>query len=314
MPSEHHLLQALEKRVGQGHLRQRLGIETDHEARIFGQGLNFFHIENWYSVHSLIRNVLRVFFLHGRGKRNARRIVTRENRVKITNLPPAFDGFTVLHLSDLHLDMAADLSHVLAERVRNLEYDLCVITGDFRARTFGPFDAAIESVAALMPHLKSPVYGVLGNHDTIRMVPALEGLGVRLLLNESTVVELGGERLHLAGIDDAHYYRADNLEKAIEGIPDGEVSILLSHTPELFRHAAHSGFELMLSGHTHGGQICLPGGRPVMCNMRCPRALCAGPWRYQGMQGYTSVGSGVSVVDVRLNCPPEVTLHRLYAA
>jgi hypothetical protein len=67
----------------------------------------------------------------------------------------------------------------------------------------------------------------------------------------------------------------------------------------------------MLCGHTHAGQICLPGGLPLMCNARCPRAFCHGNWAYHGMSGYTSAGSGSCVVDVRLNCPPEITLHQL---
>ena len=70
----------------------------------------------------------------------------------------------------------------------------------------------------------------------------------------------------------------------------------------------------MLCGHTHAGQICLPGGLPLMCNARCPRAFCRGNWTYHGMIGYTSAGSGSCVVDVRLNCPPEITLHQLRTA
>ena len=125
----------LERRVGRLHARQRLGIEHYREKRIFGQGLNFFHLENWYSIHSLIRNSLRLAGLHGRGRRNARQIQVRHNRVAIPRLPASFDGFTILHLSDLHLDMSDDLPRVLAERVVDLEYDLCLITGDFRAET-----------------------------------------------------------------------------------------------------------------------------------------------------------------------------------
>ncbi|HSD96826.1 MAG TPA: hypothetical protein VLB06_06745, partial [Sulfuricaulis sp.] len=90
--------------------------------------------------------------------------------------------------------------------------------------------------------------------------------------------------------------------------------ILLSHTPEAYRNAAHAGFRLMLCGHTHGGQICLPGGIPIITDADCPRALVAGPWMYHGLIGYTSVGAGASIVDVRLNCPPEITLHRLRCA
>jgi predicted MPP superfamily phosphohydrolase len=118
--------------------------------------------------------------------------------------------------------------------------------------------------------------------------------------------------LILAGIDDPHYYRADNLEKAADTIPPGMISILLAHSPEIYRHAAHADFNIMLCGHTHGGQICLPGGMPLMCNARCPRLYCSGAWSYNNLHGYTSAGSGACVVDVRLNCPPEITLHHLH--
>ena len=117
--------------------------------------------------------------------------------------------------------------------------------------------------------------------------------------------------IYLAGIEDAHFYRLENFHRAAHDIPPGAVSILLSHTPEAYRHAAHAGFDLMLSGHTHGGQICLPGGIPVLTDADSPRAFARGAWRYHDMIGYTSAGAGTCIVDVRLNCPPEVTLHRL---
>ena len=94
-----------------------------------------------------------------------------------------------------------------------VQYDICVLTGDYRGETFGPFDAALEGLAEVRSHLKEMVYGVLGNHDTIRMVPGMEDMGIRMLLNESDAIVRGNQRIHLAGIDDAHYYRADNLEK-----------------------------------------------------------------------------------------------------
>jgi hypothetical protein len=152
---------------------------------------------------------------------------------------------------------------------------------------------------------------VLGNHDSIRMVPGMEDLDIRVLLNESVRLERHGAMIHLAGIDDAHYYRVDNLHKAANDIPQEAVSLLLSHTPEPFRNAAHADFKLMLCGHTHGGQICLPGGIPLITDADCPRAYVRGPWRYHDLVGYTSVGAGSSIVDVRLNCLPEITLHRL---
>jgi predicted MPP superfamily phosphohydrolase len=305
---------ALEERIGRVHLKQRLGIETDFEALVFGLGTGFFHLENWYSIHSVIRNSLRLVGLHGRGRRNALRIEVRHNRVALPALPPAFDGFRILQLSDLHVDMNQETVHAQSACVHELEYDLCVLTGDYRAKTFGDHEPALSGMRQLRLHLKDPIYAVLGNHDSIRLVPGFEAMGIRMMLNESVSIERGGERIHLAGIDDAHYYRVDNIEKAARDIPHDQISLLLSHTPEPFMRAAHADFDLMLCGHTHGGQICLPGSIPLIWDADCPRRLAAGPWRYHQLTGYTSRGCGTSIVDVRLNCPPEVTVHTLVRA
>ncbi len=305
------ILLKLEQRLGRMHARQRLGIETEHEAQLFGQGLNFFHIENWYSVHSFIRNALRLTGLYGRGRRNAERILVRHNDVSFPTLPPLFDGFTILHLSDLHVDMNEGAMRHLVELVGGLDYDLCALTGDYRGKTFGPFTATLDGLARIRAHLKGPIYGVLGNHDSIQMLPDLEAMGIRMLLNECATIARGEQRIYLAGIDDAHYFRVDNIEKAGSPIPDDEFSILLSHTPEIYRQAAHADFNLLLSGHTHGGQICLPGSIPITLDSVLPRRMGAGAWRYHKMLGYTSVGAGSSIVAVRLNCPPEITLHHL---
>ncbi len=314
VPSDEEIYELLAPRVGHLHLKQRLGIESDSEAWVFGQGLKLFHLENWYSAHWVIRSALRLTFLYRRARRNALNIQLRHHEVRIARLPAAFEGFTILQLSDLHLDMNEDFPHALSERVRGLEYDLCVLTGDFRYRTFGPCEPALTGMERVRLHLKDPIYGVLGNHDSIRMVPALERMGIRMLLNESVTLTHGGEAIHLVGVDDPHYYRADNLDRACRGINHGYASILLAHSPEIYRHAAHAGFDLLLCGHTHGGQICLPGGRPIIYDAKCPRDLASGPWRYRQLRGYTSVGTGSSIVDVRLNCPPEITLHQLHRA
>jgi len=304
----------LEQRLGVLHARQRLGIEADRESRIFGHGRKLFHLENWYLSAPLIRNALRLSGLYWRARRNAERVELRHNVVTLANLPPRFEDLTLLHLSDLHVEINERAMRRVADLAQGLEYDLCVLTGDYRAGTAGPVDACLDGLRRLRPHLKEPLYGVLGNHDSIRMVPALEQMGVRMLLNEALEIQRGDQRIHLAGIDDAHYFRVDNIEKAAELIPAGECSILLSHTPEIYRQAAHAGFDLMLSGHTHGGQICLPGSIPVTLDSRLPRRFGAGAWRYHHMQGYTSVGAGSSIEPVRLNCPPEITLHRLRCA
>jgi predicted MPP superfamily phosphohydrolase len=308
-------LTALETRIGRTHLLQRLGLEGEHEAHVVRRGTHFFHLEHWYSIHSLIRAVLTLAGLHGRGRRNVMNIQRRTNEVRLRRLPPAFDGYTLLQLSDLHLDMSEAYVGRLIERVQGLAHDVCVLTGDFRFRTFGTYEPALAALGRLRPHLGEPVYAVLGNHDTIRMVAGIEALGIRVLMNESVRIERnGGDALALVGIDDAHYFRTHNFHRAAADVAPDACAILLSHTPEPYRHAAHAEFSLMLSGHTHGGQICLPGGVPILIDSDVPRALARGPWQYHGMVGYTSVGCGASIVDVRLNCLPEVTLHQLRCA
>ena len=305
------ILRKLEERLGPLHARQRLGIEMDHEAQIFGKGLLSFHIENWYPVHSVIRNALKLTGLYWRGRRNTGRILVKRNDVMFKELPPLFDGFTILHLSDMHVDMNEAAMQRLIELVGDMHYDLCVLTGDYRGKNFGPFEETLDGVARVRAHLKEPVYGVLGDHDTIQMIPGLEAMGIRMLLNESKVFVRGDQQIYLAGIDDAHCFKVDNIEEAASQIPSGKFSILLSHTPEIYRQAADADFNLLLSGHTHGGQICLPGSIPIILDAVLPRRMGAGAWQYHNMTGYTSVGAGSSVVAVRLNCPPEITLHCL---
>src|SRR5258708_10747003 len=99
------LLRKLEERLGPLHARQRLGIEKDHEAQVFGQGLTFFHLENWYSAPVIIRTILKLAGLYWRARPYAESIVVRRDALKFAVLPPSFDVFTHLHISDLQADM-----------------------------------------------------------------------------------------------------------------------------------------------------------------------------------------------------------------
>ena len=305
------LPERLASRLGRVHLRQRLGIEDVYEAKVFGQGRTLLHLENLESLDTVLHALMKITFLRERGRRNARKIVVRENTFSIPNLPRVFDGYRLLHISDLHLDMAPDIPTVLIKAIGDLEYDACVLTGDYRAKTFGDFDPCCAALATVRPHLGDTVFGVLGNHDSIHMVPVIEDMDVRLLMNEFATIDRDGAALYIAGVDDPHYFRADNLEKAADAIPEDAVSILLSHSPEIYKNALHAAFDIMLCGHTHGGQICLPGGFPLTVNANCRRRVCRGAWAYHSLQGYTSAGSGVCIIDVRFNCPPEVIVHTL---
>ncbi|MET0443608.1 MAG: metallophosphoesterase, partial [Pseudorhodoplanes sp.] len=297
--------------IGAAHVDARLEIETHRDHQLFGQGRLFFNLENWLKAPPLIRTVLQLTGLYARARRQADRVTVRRNDVVSTRLPAAFDGFTILHISDLHVDLSEGaLAHLLGF-VGDLAYDICVLTGDYRGKTFGPHDRSVAGVAELCAKLRGPVYGILGNHDTIRMAPAMEAMGVRMLFNECETLTRDDRSIYLAGVDDPHFYRTDDIAKAAAPIPHDAFSILLSHTPETYAEAAAHGFDLMLSGHTHGGQLCLPGGVAIKLEAVLPRALGAGAWHHEAMAGYTSVGVGTSLLPVRLNCPPEVTLHRL---
>jgi len=304
-------MQGLIERIGAEHVEQRLRTETEHEAQLFGQGTLFFNLENLYSAPSIIGTALKLAGLYARARKNADRVLVRRNVLTSPALPESFDGFTMLHISDLHADISVGAMRHLVGIVGDLDYDICVLTGDYRGRTFGPFDESLSHIDALVARLRPPIYGILGNHDTIRMTPALEAMGIKMLFNECATIARGDDVIHLAGVDDAHFYRADDIGKVATQIPAGAFSILLSHTPETYREAAAAGFDLMLSGHTHGGQLCLPGGIPIKLEARLPRSMGAGAWRYAEMAGYTSVGAGTSLLPVRLNCPPEITLHTL---
>ena len=304
----------LEHRLGRLYSRQRLGIEREHEAQIFGQGINYFHPENWYASHSLIGTILKVSGLYWRGQKNARNVQLRRNPIVSAKLPAAFEGFQILHLSDLHADANERAMDRVAELVSGLRYDICVLTGDYRGKTSGPYKETLKHLEKIRGTLRGEVYGVLGNHDSILMVPGMEAMGIRMLINESVKLDRERARIHLVGIDDAHYFQVDNIEKAAGDVPANEFSILLSHTPEVYRQAAHADFDVMLSGHTHGGQICLPGSIPITLDSVLPRYMGSGAWRYRNMLGYTSVGAGTSIVPVRINCLPEITVHELHAA
>lgn len=308
---ERAALQALHRRLGRAHLQLRLGLEDEAERQGLPPLAQRLHPGYWLQHPRLLHTALKLLGLRERARRNTLRIQLRRRVVALPRLPAAFDGFALLHLSDLHLDVGAAFQQALIERVRGVAHDACVITGDFRYRTSGPVEEALGALAALRPHLGDEVLAVLGNHDSIRMVPAMEALGLRVLLNESVALRRGAAALFVAGIDDAHHFQAHNLHKAAEHIPADGCALLLSHAPEPYRQAAHCGFDLMLCGHTHGGQLCLPGGIPVLTCSGAPRALARGAWRHGAMQGYTSVGCGSSVLDVRLNCLPEITVHTL---
>jgi len=302
---------ALGDRLGQTTLRQRLDLEAAHtkKKRIFGSRPSLFSRSAW--KRATLWHGLHALGLYERGYRNFKDVQVRSNRVMLPALPQAFDGYRILHLSDLHIDLDTSLTDVIIDRVGRVSYDLCVITGDFRSETFGPSDLALTETARLVTHLRSPIFAILGNHDYVETVPPLEAAGVQFLLNETVPIQRYDTSIYLSGIDDPYFYKTEDIFRASRAIPTDAISVLLSHTPDVYPLAAAEGYDLLLCGHTHAGQLCFPGGHAIQRNIRSPRHMTQGPWRYRQMAGYTSAGTGATNLPIRFFCPPEITLHEL---
>jgi hypothetical protein len=272
-----------------------------------------------FNLHSFLANelLLTAFFritgLYNRGVRNALAIRLEERTFRFARLPRSFEGFRILLLTDLHLDGVPHLAEALIDRLGSMEVDLCLVAGDMRMKTYGPIAPCLRQLRRLTPNVKARhgVLAVLGNHDCIEMTPDFEEAGLTMLVNDAWSIVRGKERLWVVGVDDPHYYRTHNLAQAFRDVPEEAFTIFLAHSPEAYAKAAAYRADLYLCGHTHGGQICLPGGTPLFTNSRAPRFTAAGCWRYQSMQGYTSRGTGASSVPLRFNCPGEMTLIRL---
>ena len=299
---------ALVQRLGHEHYKKRSTLEKRGRQPAFtGPGI-LDSIENRiFSVRTLTAT-LKLFGLYRMGQNNARNIEIVEIEHRLSGLGPACSGKVLLQLSDLHIDVFPDFDQVILDKVAELDYDAVVLTGDYRFDTAGEVIPALDAMARLAAGLKGPMYAILGNHDSLNMIGGLEDAGFRVLLNESEVL---WDNLHIAGIDDPHYFECHDFEKACQTIPSVAPSILLAHSPEVYLEAEQAGFDLLLCGHTHGGQIRLPGGIPLTLNADCPRRFGAGSWHYKSMLGYTSRGTGSSLLDVRFNCKPEATLHRI---
>lgn len=274
------------------------------------------HHRRQWGLFKLLMEVFRwclvVTGLYRRGMRNARDIVLRRLEFSFDGLPAAYDGYTLLHLTDLHFDGLPGLTGRMADLIDGIEVDLCVMTGDYRFRVHGPIDTIVPEFQRLVGAVKARdgIFATLGNHDTADMVEPMEAMGITVLINRTHTLMRGNDAVQLTGIDDVHYYYTDDADRAFREADDG-FRIALVHSPEFADRAAAAGTALYLTGHTHGGQICLPGGRPIITHLGKWRRYAVGRWRHGGMVGYTSCGVGISGLPVRFNNRGEITLITL---
>lgn len=305
-------LQAYADRLGHEEFKARMHLEESmRNSRGEGQGKGIFRFEHRFEIYPWIRRCLKLSGFWRRAMRNYFDIRVLHNCVRIPHLPPEFDGYTILQLSDLHADLHPDFPARVKGVIAPLDYDCLALTGDFRTCTYGDHSGATAATIEIVSEVDAPIYAVLGNHDSLAKVPAMEAAGIRFLLNEHTVLRRGQAELYLIGIDDPNFYQTHSFERSMLGVPDDVTKVLFSHSPQTYAVAAGAGIDFLMAGHTHGGQICLPGGRILMHDGSAPLHLLAGAWREGDLQGYTSRGTGASGLPARLNCPPEVTLHTL---
>ncbi len=307
------LLQYLKKRVCYQHLSKRLKRQMKRYGDTFYNRFRL-HRQNFKYSAKILKYILYAFGLLEKGQRNSLDLRVEKQTLFFDDLPPDFDGLRLLQLSDIHIDAMIDSGAYLKHVITQQDFDLCVITGDFRSRAFSVNDRIRAKMADLASVLNCEygIFGVLGNHDYIESTFYLEKMGIRILLNENIVLERGQARLWLVGIDDAYYYKTDDLPRALQRIPRKDFKIMLAHSAESVKKANNCGVDYYISGHTHGGQICLPGGIPIITNTTTGlRKFVSGSWQYKQMQGYTSRGTGSSGLQVRFNCPPEITIHVL---
>ncbi len=270
----------------------------------------------WYELLFLMKSfnlMLHVMRMYKQGVHNAEDLKLREIHLHFSDLPKEFEGFTLLHLSDLHLDGMEGLEDRILDVLNNRTVDLCVFTGDYRTKLHGLHKHIIESLKYLIDgiHSQQGFVGVLGNHDGCHMVNPLEQIGIHMLINGSCLVHKNDEQIRLIGTDDVHYYYTDQAMHAFEHAGN-EFSIALVHSPELYDIAAQMGTDLYLCGHTHAGQVCLPGGVAIIKHLNRGRRFYRGHWKYMEMQGITHSGVGTSGIPVRFNTRGEVLILHLH--
>lgn len=241
--------------------------------------------------------------------------VTRRD-VPLEGLPERFAGVTIAHLTDIHHGPYVSLSYIrrVVALVNSLAPDLIALTGDYVDHR----PQEIEPVVQVLSQLHAPlgVWAVLGGHDlraSERLCRhAFAESGIRLLRDEAAPVADGA--LWIAGLRDNSEYYLDNMDRALASVPAGARTLLLAHSPDSIREAAPRGVDFMLSGHTHGGQICAPFYGPIVTESRYWRQYARGLRRAGNTWVYTSRGLGVVRLPMRFLCRPELALHRLVPA
>src|SRR4030095_6082243 len=232
--------------------------------------------------------------------------------IYLAKLPKEFDGFRIVQLSDIHHGPFSSKEQIerAVETANRLKPDIIALTGDYisKERHYAP--ACAEMLGKL--RARYGVYSVLGNHDNWTDAKLITDLfraeGITVLINEGMRFEHNGAAFWLAGVDDT-MVGLEDIPLALAGSTRDEMKLLLAHNPIVLRRAAHAGIDLVLSGHTHGGQVALRSERSASGRPR--RRLLKGLGRQGNTQIYVTRGLGTVILPIRYGCPPEVSLLEL---
>ena len=242
-------------------------------------------------------------------------LAVEHRQIHLRRLPPALDGLRIVQLSDIHhspFTGSEQIKHAI-ETANSLEPDVVALTGDYVSHEREYAAPCAEMLGRL--RARYGVYAVLGNHDHWTDAELITDLfrlaGIRMLINEGMRFEQKGAAFWLAGVDDT-MVGLEDLSLALAGSRQDEMKMLLAHNPIILRRAARAGVDLVLSGHTHGGQVTLRSERGASGRPR--RRLLRGLGRQGETQIYVTRGLGTVVLPIRYGCPPEVSLLELRRA
>ena len=239
-------------------------------------------------------------------------LAVEHRHIYLRRLPRALDGLRIVQLSDIHhspFTGSEQIKHAI-ETANSLEPDVVALTGDYVSHEREYAAPCAEMLGRL--RARYGVYAVLGNHDHWTDAELITDLfrlaGIRMLINEGMRFEQKGAAFWLAGVDDT-MVGLEDLSLALAGSRHDEMKLLLAHNPVILRRAARAGVDLVLSGHTHGGQVALRSERSASGRPR--RRLLKGLGRQGETQIYVTRGLGTVVLPIRYGCPPEVSLLEL---
>lgn len=244
----------------------------------------------------------------------ANSLIVEQIQIRLKRLPKNLDGFRFVHLSDIHHSPFTSLEHISrAVQIANeLKPEMFVLTGDFVSHEREYITPMAEALGNLESEFGS--FACLGNHDhrtDAKMVTdSLQAENIRVLTNEGFRFTARGASFWFCGVDDYSVGRPD-LRLALRGSFPDEMKMLLAHNPKMMYRAARASIDLMLSGHTHGGQVRL---RDEEKKILPRRKFASGLYRRKDTQIYITRGIGTVVLPVRFGCPPEISLIELRAS